>query len=320
MNTDVEQLLREGMEQLAAVTAPPVELVGRARRRLRRRRLAMISAATGVTAAIIAVAVVTVAGVGGPAGTVSRAQTTAYVIGRVDFAVAAVATANLVMRTETTFSPGFPAITQWNYRQDVRAVQSGLMHGTGLPWAQGHVSFAAGTATVGGKRVYVQADYRHHQWYQMPPFGVVPSACTGLLDLAEFNPVDWPGYVHRTLACGKFTVAGPAWVNGSKTIKITGSMTEPPWRPSAPHAASPGAMHVHAALYVDPSTYLPVRAVWINWTRAAGGRLLRGTVRQDFLMLPPTPRNIAKATVSIPAGFREVHRFAFGGPVGRFVG
>jgi hypothetical protein len=320
MNTDVEQLLREGMERLAAVTAAPVGLVGRARRRQRRRRLAMISAATGAAAAITAVAVVTVAGVGRPARTVSRAQTTAYVTGRVDNAVAALATANLVLRTETTFSPAFPAITQWSYRQDFRAVQSGLMHGTGLPWAQGQVSFADGTATIGGKRVYVQADYRHHQWYLMPPFGVVPSACTSLLDLAEFNSVDWPGYVRRTLACGKFTVAGHAWVNGRKTLKITGSMTERAWWLRSPHAASRGAMHVEATFYVDPSTYLPVRAMWINWTHAAGGRLLRGTVRQDFLLLPPTPRNIARATVTIPAGFRKVQRFAFGGPVGRFFG
>ncbi len=317
MNTDVEQLLWDGMERLAAVTEAPAGLVGRARRRLRRRRLAMVSAAG---AAITAVAVVTVAGAGGPAGTVSRAQTTAYVTGRVDDAVAALATANLVLQAETTFSPAFPSITQWSYRQDVRAVQSGLMHGTGLPWAQGQVSFAAGTATISGKRVYVQADYRHHQWYPMPAFGVVPNACTARPDLAEFNFVDWPGYVRQTLACGKLKVAGHAWVNGRKTIKITGSMTEPAWWSSSPHAAGRGAMHVDATFYVDPSTYLPVRAVFINWTHAGGGRLLRGTVRQDFLLLPPTPGNIAKATITIPAGFRQVHRFAFGGPVGRFVG
>jgi len=59
MNTDVEQLLHESMERLAAVTPAPAGLVGRARRRLRRRRLAMISAAAGAAAAITAIAVVT---------------------------------------------------------------------------------------------------------------------------------------------------------------------------------------------------------------------------------------------------------------------
>ena len=321
MNTDVEQLLQESMERLAAVTVAPAGLVGQARRRLRRRRLAMISAAAGAAAAITAVAVVTAAGAGSPASTVSRAQTTAYVIGRVDQAAAAAATANLVLRTETTFSPAFPAITQWNYRQDVRAVQSGLMHVTGYPWAQGQVSLAAGTATIGGKRVYVQADFRHHQWwrYHGPAFVGPPNACTSLLDLAEFNAVAWPGYLRQTLACGKFTMAGHAWVNGRNAIKITGSMTERTWC-NLPHAAAGCAMHVDAAFYVDPATYLPVRAVWINWTHAASGRVLRGTVRQDFQVLPPTPRNMAKATVTIPAGFRKVPRFAFGGPVGQFVG
>ena len=84
MNTDVEQLLQESMERLAAVTVAPAGLVGRARRRRRRRRLAAISVASGAAAAITAVAVVTAAGAGSPVSTVSRAQTTAYVISRVE--------------------------------------------------------------------------------------------------------------------------------------------------------------------------------------------------------------------------------------------
>jgi len=88
MNTDVEQLLQESMERLAAVSAAPAGLVGRARRRLRRRRLAMISAAAGTAAAVTAVAVVTAAGAGRPASTVSSALTAAYVISRVENALA----------------------------------------------------------------------------------------------------------------------------------------------------------------------------------------------------------------------------------------
>jgi hypothetical protein len=312
MSTDVEELVCDGMHRLAAVTEAPTWLAGRARRRVRQRRLAAVSAIAGAAAAISTVAVMGVTGAGAPVSATTRARTTAYVIGRVENAVATLATTNVVMRTETTFSPAFPAITQWNYRDDVRSVQSGVMHVTGVPWAQAQVSWAAGTAMIHGKPAYVQADYRHHEWYPTSAFLVVPNACAGGLDVAEFNSVSWPGYVRQTLSCGKFTLAGRAWVDGKETIKITGSMTEPHWWAGLPH--------VDATFYVDSSTYLPLRVVWSNWGHAVAGGLLRGTARQDFQVLPPTPRNVAKATVTIPPGFAEVPGAPFGGPVFQFVG
>jgi hypothetical protein len=318
MNTDVEELVRDGMHRLAAATDIPAGLAGRARRRLRRRRLAGVSVIAG--AAAFAVAAVVVPGAGAPAGNTLRARTAAYVIGRVENSAATLATTNVVLRAETTFSPAFPPITQWSYRNDVRAIQSGVLHVTGVPWAQGQVSWAAGTAMIRGRLTYVQADYRHHEWYPTPGFLVVPNACTGALDVAEFNFVSWPAYVRQTLSCGKFSVAGYAWVDGKKTIKITGSVTEPGWWAGLPHAAGGGALHVDAVFYVDPSTYLPMQVVWSNWSYAAGGGLLRGTVRQDFQVLPPAPGNVAKATVTIPAGFHQVPGAPFGGPMFQFVG
>jgi hypothetical protein len=240
------------------------------------------------------------------------------VIQRVESSAATLATTNVVLRTETTFSPAFPAITQWSYRHDVRAVQSGVLHVTGVPWAQGQVSWAAGTAVINGRLTYVQADYRHHEWYPTSAFLVLPNACRGGLDLGEFNFVSWPAYVRQTLSCGKFHVAG--YVDGKKTIKITGSMTEPNWWAGIPHAAGRGALHVAAVFYVDPSTYLPQRIVWSNWSYAVGGGLLHGTVRQDFQVLPPTPANVANATITIPAGFAKVSGAPFGGPMSPLVG
>ena len=61
--------------------------------------------------------------------------------------------------------------------------------------------------------------------------------------------------------------------------------------------------------------------VWDNWSHAVtGGGLLRGTIRQDFRVLAPTPRNVAKAAITLPAGFRKVRGYPFGGPVFQFVG
>ena len=39
------------------------------------------------------------------------------------------------------------------------------------------------------------------------------------------------------------------------------------------------------------------------------------TVRQEITALPATPGNIAKANVTVPAGFRKVPSSTFGGPV-----
>jgi hypothetical protein len=315
----VDKLVRDGMHRLAAATDMPAGLVGRARRRVRRRRLTVVCAIAGA-AALAAVAAVTLPGAGAPAGNSVRTQTAAYVIRRVENSAATLATTNVVLRTETTFSPAFPAITQWTYRHDARAVQSGVVHVTGVPWAQGQVSWAAGTAVINGRLTYVQADDRHHEWYPTSAFLILPNACTGGLDLAEFNVVSWPAYVRQTLSCGKFHVAGYAWVDGKKTIKITGSTTEPNWWAGLPHAAGRGALHVDAVFYVDPSTYLPQSIVWSNWSHAVAGGLLRGTVRQDFQVLPPTPGNVANATVTIPAGFHKVSGAPFGGPMTPLVG
>jgi hypothetical protein len=58
-----------------------------------------------------------------------------------------------------------------------------------------------------------------------------------------------------------------------------------------------------------------VLAIWHNSSRPPDGKALRGTVRQEIGLLPPSRGNIAKAEVTIPAGFRRVHTSAFGGPV-----
>ena len=55
--------------------------------------------------------------------------------------------------------------------------------------------------------------------------------------------------------------------------------------------------------------------IWKNSSRTADGKPLHGTVRQDIRILPPTPRNVARASVTVPAGFRSVPDGSFGGPV-----
>jgi hypothetical protein len=184
-----------------------------------------------------------------------------------------------------------------------------------MPWAQGRVDWRVGTTKMHGKLIYVQTDYRHHEWYRMSAMNYSPDGCRSPLDIVEFNgPSDWAYYLRQALSCGRFTVAGHAWIGGVRTIKLVGSTVNRHFW-TWPHAVGRGPMRVTGTLYVAPKTYLPVLLVWDNLSHWKDGRTLRGSVRQAIGMLPATAGNVAKADVTIPATFHRVPRFAFAGPV-----
>lgn len=321
MNGSVEDLLREGLDRLTHDARVPAGLAGKARAHQRRKKIAVRAVLACGTASVAAAALIAVTGPGrtAPAPTAIQARTTAYVTGRVEKALAAT---RLVTQTKYSFSPAFPAITQWNYRGDFSMDQSGFIPAAvGLPWAKGQVSFGVGTATINGKRAYVQVDYRRHEWYATPRVGFAPTRCSDGQVMVEYGgPVDWETYIRQALSCGAFKVAGRSLVNGKETVRLAGSLTDPDYWAGLPRAEGRGPLHVNATLYVDPSTYLPVRVIWSNWSEAAVGKPLHGVVREDIRMLPPTARNMARASVTVPAGFRRVPDVRFAGPVFQFIG
>jgi hypothetical protein len=316
MNGAVEDVLREGLDRLTAEVRVPAGLTGRARARLRRKRIAVRAALAGGTAAVTAAAVVaaTVPGRGAPSRPGMR--TTAYVVSHV---ADALATINKVVLSRTTFSAAFPPVMAWSYRGQTRLTQSGFIAPAldpGMPWAQGRVSWGAGTTKIHGRTAYVQVDYRRREWYRTGAMDFAPGACVTTLDIVEFNgPANWPYYLLRALACGEFKVAGHAWAGGVRTIKLTGSEVIRDFWTRLPHGEGRGPLRVDATLYVDPSTYYPVLVIWNNRTHYRDGRPLDGTSRVDITMLQPTKRNTAKANVPLPAGFRAVPDSTFGGPV-----
>jgi hypothetical protein len=252
-----------------------------------------------------------VAAATGAAGAPARpaqARTAAYVVKRIENALAA---KNMVVRTKYTFSPVFPAIVQWNYRGNFSSAQSGFVWLKGSPWAQGQESWGNGTATSNGKRTYVEVDYRHHEWFPTSATGFAPDGCSSGPVWAESGgPANWTTYIRQALSCGEFKTAGHARIDGKETIKITGSLRGT-W-------LGHRALYVNATLFVDPSTYYPVRVIWSNRSKSPAGQPVRGTVRADIRILPPTPRNVARASITVPAGFRKVPDGSFGGPVFQF--
>jgi hypothetical protein len=100
---------------------------------------------------------------------------------------------------------------------------------------------------------------------------------------------DWKQIIQAGLKCGMFTVAGRQWVDGVDAIKLTG------------HTPAAGT-----TIWVDPSSYLPVRLTGRVQLIAGGtDKQDAGTLTINFRWLPPTRANLRELTAPIPKGFRE---------------
>jgi len=91
--------------------------------------------------------------------------------------------------------------------------------------------------------------------------------------------------LRTAVSCGTLAVAGRQRADGIEAIKLT---------------SRPGSL-ISETIWVSPSSYLPVRVVVRS---APGTPAFQQTA--DFTWLPPTAQNLAKLTVPIPAGFRQV--------------
>jgi hypothetical protein len=317
MNTNVEELLRDGMERFTADVRAPAGLAseaGRLHRQHRRRaRTAMAAGTAAVMAAAVALVVVTGVARGTPAGTAltpAQARTVAYVTRRVENALAS---ENLVfvgrsdsesMGDYVTWAYG-PRSRWEEYSNGGEAITpSGLRPSKGPYWVQG-------TALVGGKLVgaYVTYfDHRYSLWRLRSQSA--SSACSKDAAFGMAAPVipttHWSSYIGATLACGAATVTGHVKIDGVETTEITGT-------PDTVKLSAGYSKVVHEkfatarwTLYVSPTSYLPVRMV--GSTETFGGS--SGTTNSVFVTnvrwLPATPANVAQALVTIPPGF---HRF-----------
>jgi hypothetical protein len=317
MNTDVEDLLREGMERFTADLRAPAGLTQRAARR-RRRRLALRSAA-GAAAALAAGAVALVAVVvpGGRDDGTRPAVDAAYVVKRVDSALSAAgpgAIAQVAITTRSAATPGGTTVTttaeEWSYGDQWRSVTYSRA---------GHPVYDEGFSP---SSVYTLVSYLTRTWARQPGLGrpavvagpaalgyaaapkgspvPVPSGCgppiaalplllqpglPGIGFSASSPPATVAKALRTEISCGTLTVAGRQRVNGIEAIELTS------------RAGSP----VPETIWVSPGTYLPVRIVIRS---GPGAPVLLRTA--DITWLRPTAQNLAMLTVPIPAGFRQV--------------
>jgi hypothetical protein len=321
MSTDVEDLLREGMERFTADLRAPAGLTFRIARRRRRRRLVLCSvtgAAAALTAGAVALAVVVV-----PSQQRTGVELTADVVKRVSSALTAADPGDIAQMSVTTSSAspyGGKTITttaeEWSYGDQWRSVTYS---------SPGHPLYDEGYTASAGSSVYTLVNYSTRSWTKRPglgrpaaaiPFSALPTSrgCRPAIGafplLYKFGlpgmglpASSLPSTVARSLrtavSCGTLTVAGRQTVDGVEAIKLTS------------RAGSP----ISETIWVSPSTYLPVRVV-VRSAAGAAGASGAPAVQQtaDITWLPPTAQNLAKLTVPIPAGFRKVSLSAVAAP------
>jgi hypothetical protein len=322
MNTDIEQLLRDGMERFTAgVTAP--DGLARGAIRLHRRRVAIRRTAVGggiAVAAAVAVVLFSVAGVAAQTGPrPAHARDAAYVTNRVKIAVSSqnlVAVGHTLVAGEAnvtyTYGSYYNWVQYWPTTDNRDRIVNGQRQWDFPPADRGKPITATGTTLVDGKLNWAYVTYDDSR-YSVSPLQdswnsqLPKSACTTTARLEMGGlpvlGVSWPQFIGSTLRCGTATVTGKARINGVLTTQITGKPVTV--RLSADYAKYISAKWatVQWKMYVNSATYLPVRMY--GSTRTYGGKAGNqvSSGRTDVTWLPPTPANVAKALVTIPAGF-----------------
>jgi hypothetical protein len=305
MNTDVADLLHESIDRLTDGARVPDGLADRALHRNRQRQLTLSTAIAGGTAVLATAAMFAATAITGGAprsGGTLPAQTAAYVVSRTERALAAAERGRLLQEihvvgrgSQFALMPQVPPMDVapqaviWSYHGRFRA--EGLT-------ADGRPVFDA-IAEQAGQRLTARVtgvEYPARIWwtetahqFQVPQWG--RPGC-GLLPPPMGVQINWPASIHKALSCSAFRIAGRQWIDGIHTIKIVSARR--PGQPAPP---------VSQVFWVDPATYLPVRARW-GWP-AGHGRpttILSG----DFRWLTPTAAHLAALHVSVPSGFRHV--------------
>jgi hypothetical protein len=320
MSTNLQDLLREGLDRLTAGATVPDELVSRAQRRNRQRRIkirAAIAAGTAVAAA--AAVTVSLAATGNqPRSAPVHTQTIADVVTRTERALASAASkGNAIQVTQltgrnvtfglTVVGPngvlGSPSPAQrlpgaraavsaqrmvsWTYRD--LWLQEGFSATGRLVFVNvnGPITLHSGKHVAGN---YGAAYPVHIRWRSVSTGESGPAFRLTCQDVFPSAYPSWRATISKALSCGLFHLSGRQWVDGVDAM---------------PLVSQPRGAGFRVTLWVDPSTYLPVR---MSATFLSGSDRGQQFVT-DFRFLPPTRANLAalhaaERRAPIPATFR----------------
>jgi hypothetical protein len=254
-----------------------------------------VAAVAAVVVALLAVALPASPVTGAPGAGGVQARETAYVVSRVGQALSVPVQRNLVGYARTKLPPGGvivpePAQVQITVRAGASPAQTagslvsvsyrGRSRFSAFTPAGQRVIAEWTTTTRGARQVSVTVNYLLRNWWRSAPQATL--APPGTLSCrggdALIGSGDWAAFIRTELGCGGFVTDGRQRVDGVDAIKITGGQRL-------------------SVLWVDPVTYLPVRALLA---------LAQGRPQTDFRWLSPTPARLAGLNVTVPIGFRQV--------------
>jgi hypothetical protein len=305
---------RESLGQVR-MERPVAAVVARARARQRRQALTGGAAASAVAAVAVLLAT---AGQPGSSqappvasGGTPGAQTTAYVVKRVETALAST---RMVFRG-TSNSMGQLSVT-WAYGRRSRFEEfTGKECGHSLTSGEcthrgGSERFLAdGTTFVHGKLTGVYVTYFNRRYSLSKVWNSPPNACSTEAAMEVGGPgvatAHWSAFIRATIACGAARVTGHVLIDGVETTKISGKPVTVKLSPGYAKVIHEKWERSYWTLYVDPTTYLPVRMS--GSSRMFGGPMASYTSSSvtDVRWLKPTRANVAKATITIPPGFHR---------------
>jgi hypothetical protein len=312
-DSDLGELLREGIDLLTDEIRLPAGLAARARRQhARRRRTVRAAGLAGAATTAGAVAAAAVLTSSGPAVTAPpaaphtagraagpQARTVAEIVRRTGQAVSSdlvLESTGNVQLDSLQYSRGHRKWLQlhylsWSYR-NLSAIE-GFTGPAGFSGPH-RVRFAmAGQATSTTPKsmssdTYTRVDYVSRTWgrttlRERVPAAPVPLNCSERQYLSRPMTVlrtdlsTSPASIRAAVACGGLRVTGRGRVNGQSVIKLAGTtrLTRYP-----------------LAVDVSPATYLPVRLTF-------------GQLRFDYRWLKPGTASLAPFTLQPPAGFRR---------------
>ena len=304
---------REFLDQVH-MERPVAALVARARARRRRQVLSGGVAVSAVAAIAVLLATAGQPGPGQPpmaSGSTPEAQTTAYVVKRVESALAQ----NRMVFRGTSNSMGQLSVT-WAYGRRSRFVEfTGKECGHSLTSGEcthrgGSERFLAdGTTFVHGKLTRVYVTYFNRRYSLSKGWNSPPNACSAEAAMEVGGPgvatAHWSAFIRATIACGAARVTGHVLIDGVETTKISGKPVTVKLSPGYAKVIHEKWARSYWTLYVDPTTYLPMRM--FGATYMFGGPMASYTSSSvtDVRWLKPTRANVAKATITIPPGFHR---------------
>jgi hypothetical protein len=286
MTPDLEKSPAEGIARFAGTIDTPDGLLETVRARGRRRRRARGALIGG--AALLAVAGIAVGLAADQPGSGALSQA---------------ANDGEVLNATTTW-PGTASLANtsnitWEYQNEsaeedekngqvTREYYSSI---TGLTLTETSVSFPARQYTRTTLKLTASEVPGSLSTPQDDQFIFGPSCASGKTPSA-LTFTSWPTYLRALLGCGAFRYAGTSAATGQREIELASVVDY-------------GGSEV---IWVNPGTYLPVRAV-LKPAQSTLGGMNGGSpvpeIQTDFRWLAPTPSALAHVQVTIPPGFEE---------------